>query len=460
MLSAQSAYEACALTGGAGGYSVGPTNALNTMSPMPSYPPPPIANMGYSHQSIPSLGALGMDRSGMPPMCNSMASVSSLSSLHARPVPGGMDGGLTPLGQPMAGDLLDSGGLRHPGQGGPGREKPYRRSYTHAKPPYSYISLITMSIQQSTSKMCTLSEIYQFIMDLFPFYRQNQQRWQNSIRHSLSFNDCFLKVARSPERPGKGSYWSLHPDAGNMFENGCYLRRQKRFKCLKREREGREEGDPDDDSEAALPDDDQGDPRDLDVPAAGRDSVVLPHVSLLDSLVPSELAETVGSALVPSASSSSPAMPAKNDHPEAEIGHHVPASLLAAYELPPPPPPPQPPVTSTGMTSSDGGAAAAAAAASLEQHQTAAYMAMAMNPSQMQQLSYQHFNHPFSITSLMSHPPMDNKAYDQLQSSYSNTFSHLPPPTNTQQMEPLASGLAGMDGSYYKTYTPQSTAGL
>ena len=52
-------------------------------------------------------------------------------------------------------------------------------------------------------------------------------------RHSLSFNDCFLKVARSAERPGKGSYWTLHPESGNMFENGCYLRRQKRFKvCL------------------------------------------------------------------------------------------------------------------------------------------------------------------------------------------------------------------------------------
>ncbi|GAB6021693.1 hypothetical protein CHUAL_004273 [Chamberlinius hualienensis] len=114
-------------------------------------------------------------------------------------------------------------------------DKSYRRSYTHAKPPYSYISLITMAIQNSGSKMLTLSEIYQFIMDLFPFYRQNQQRWQNSIRHSLSFNDCFVKVPRTPDKPGKGSFWTLHPESGNMFENGCYLRRQKRFKCDKRE---------------------------------------------------------------------------------------------------------------------------------------------------------------------------------------------------------------------------------
>ena len=47
----------------------------------------------------------------------------------------------------------------------------------------------------------------------------------------FSFNDCFVKVARSPDKPGKGSYWALHKDATNMFENGCYLRRQKRFKA-------------------------------------------------------------------------------------------------------------------------------------------------------------------------------------------------------------------------------------
>jgi len=77
------------------------------------------------------------------------------------------------------------------------------RNYTHSKPPYSYISLITFAIQNSPRRMCTLNEIYQLIMDLFPFYRANQQRWQNSIRHSLSFNDCFVKVPRSAERPGQ-----------------------------------------------------------------------------------------------------------------------------------------------------------------------------------------------------------------------------------------------------------------
>ncbi|XP_072519950.1 forkhead box A sequence [Salminus brasiliensis] len=130
---------------------------------------------------------------------------------------------------------------QHPQQTGPetnhnGPEFPdlksvYRRTFSHSKPPYSYISLIYMAIQQSPTKKLTLNEIYDWIRQLFPYYRQNQQRWQNSIRHSLSFNDCFVRVPRSPESPGKGSFWTLHPDSGNMFENGCYMRRQKRFRC-------------------------------------------------------------------------------------------------------------------------------------------------------------------------------------------------------------------------------------
>lgn len=115
------------------------------------------------------------------------------------------------------------------------RSEKYQKPYSCSKPPYSYISLIALAIEQSPTQRCTLSEIYQYIINHFPYYRQNQQRWQNSIRHSLSFNDCFVKVARTPDKPGKGSFWMMHPDANNMFENGCFLRRQKRFKCNQKE---------------------------------------------------------------------------------------------------------------------------------------------------------------------------------------------------------------------------------
>uniref|UniRef100_A0A3B3CW93 Forkhead box B2 n=1 Tax=Oryzias melastigma TaxID=30732 RepID=A0A3B3CW93_ORYME len=113
--------------------------------------------------------------------------------------------------------------------------RPGKNSYSDQKPPYSYISLTAMAIQNSSEKMLPLSDIYKFIMDRFPYYRENTQRWQNSLRHNLSFNDCFIKIPRRPDQPGKGSFWALHPDCGDMFENGSFLRRRKRFKVLRAE---------------------------------------------------------------------------------------------------------------------------------------------------------------------------------------------------------------------------------
>eukprot|EP00057_Strongylocentrotus_purpuratus_P002855 XP_003725385.1 PREDICTED: fork head domain-containing protein FD5-like [Strongylocentrotus purpuratus] len=94
------------------------------------------------------------------------------------------------------------------------------------KPPHSYIALIAMAIINSQDKHLLLCDIYEYIMKRFPFFKDNERSWRNSIRHNLSLNECFIKAGRSGD--GRGHFWAIHPANLEDFARGDYRRRQAR----------------------------------------------------------------------------------------------------------------------------------------------------------------------------------------------------------------------------------------
>lgn len=82
------------------------------------------------------------------------------------------------------------------------------RTDPDAKPPFSYATIICLAMRANNNKV-SLSNIYAWIRENFLFYKYADPAWQNSIRHNLSLNKCFVKLPRSKDEPGKGGFWKL-----------------------------------------------------------------------------------------------------------------------------------------------------------------------------------------------------------------------------------------------------------
>jgi hypothetical protein len=88
-----------------------------------------------------------------------------------------------------------------------------------SKPPLSYACLIAEAINSTTDARLTLSGIYKFLSDKYPYFRYTKSGWQNSIRHNLSLNKAFRKIPRSMGEPGKGMFWVIDTNFKHLVES-------------------------------------------------------------------------------------------------------------------------------------------------------------------------------------------------------------------------------------------------
>ncbi|CAD5125403.1 DgyrCDS13637 [Dimorphilus gyrociliatus] len=110
----------------------------------------------------------------------------------------------------------------------------------YPKPLYSYSCLIALALKNSDTGTLPVSEIYNFMIENFPYFKTAPDGWKNSVRHNLSLNKCFEKLdnpkvtSSSSGANKKGCLWGLNPEKADKMDDEIAKWRKKDAAAIKK----------------------------------------------------------------------------------------------------------------------------------------------------------------------------------------------------------------------------------
>uniref|UniRef100_A0A3B3UVS5 Forkhead box N1 n=1 Tax=Poecilia latipinna TaxID=48699 RepID=A0A3B3UVS5_9TELE len=102
-------------------------------------------------------------------------------------------------------------------------------------PKFTTLILIFMALKNSKTGSLPVSEIYSFMTEHFPYFKNAPDGWKNSVRHNLSLNKCFEKVEnKNGNTSRKGCLWGLNPAKVEKMQEELHKWRRKDPQTIRR----------------------------------------------------------------------------------------------------------------------------------------------------------------------------------------------------------------------------------
>ncbi|SJL03499.1 uncharacterized protein ARMOST_06855 [Armillaria ostoyae] len=89
--------------------------------------------------------------------------------------------------------------------------------HSRERPDITYVAIIKQAILSSPNCRLSLSEIYEWITTVYPFFSPATKSWKNSIRHTLSSYPCFRNEAHG--------IWAIDDVELESYGNGSLQKR-------------------------------------------------------------------------------------------------------------------------------------------------------------------------------------------------------------------------------------------